>query len=161
MSTAATPQLDEKQAHKHFAVSCFNAIWPLLEKGANRSESENRAMVHLAHASYYHWTQVGEPVHFQRGKWMLARVYTVLADKIQALYYAQQCLALTEKHHLKDFDLAYAYEAMARAYALNGDESNFKDYYHLAEEAAKAIAGEKDRELFSNDLAAQPWFGMK
>ena len=52
-------------------------------------------------------------------------VYTVLGQADQAIIHAQRCLTLTEgqRHLLQDFDVAYAYEAMARAYTLSKDKA--------------------------------------
>ncbi len=152
--------INEPAAHKKFAVDCFNRIWPLLEK-RDRTSDDNEMMVHLAHASLYHWLQVGLPVNEQRGEWMLARVYTVLEDKPHSLHHARRCLALTEKHDLKDYDLAYGLECMARACALNNLPVECKRYHELAEKAGEEIAEKDDQDLFMNDLISDPWFGMK
>jgi len=152
--------INEAAAHKKFAADCFNKIWTLFEK-TNRTQDENELMIHLAHTSLYHWLQVGTPVNEQRGEWMLARVYTVLGDYFKSLHHAKRCLALTEKHQLKDFDLAYGYEAMARAYALNQMPVECKKYLKLARKAGTRIANKEDREVFMNDLSSEPWFGEK
>lgn len=150
----------EEEAHKHFAVTFFNKIWPLLEKPF-RTEEEERDMLFYAICSSQHWSYVGEPVHFQRGEWMLARVYTVLGKKEEALAHATKCLYYTEKFALKDFDLAYCHEALARAYALAGNRAEFAHHFLLAENAAALIEEEDDRTLFFSDLSGGEWFGMK
>ncbi|HXH20235.1 MAG TPA: hypothetical protein VNJ07_14255 [Chitinophagales bacterium] len=152
--------INEPAAHRKFAADCFNKIWPLLEK-KDRTSDDNELLVHLAHASLYHWLQAGAPVNEQRGEWMLARVYTVLGDTAYSMHHAKRCLALTEKHGFRDFDLAYAYEAMARASALSHLPVECKKYLELARKAAEEIAEKEDRELFLNDLSSEPWFGMK
>ena len=151
---------NEDAAHKKFAVDCFNQIWPLLEK-KERTDDDDAMMLRLAHTSLYHWLHFGKPVNEQRGEWMLARVYTVLGDKSHSLHHAQRCLALTEKHDLKDFDLAYGYEAIARASALNNLPVECKKYIELARKAGEEIDKKEDRDLFLNDLSSEPWFGMK
>lgn len=150
----------ETEAHRLFAVNCFNQIWTLLGK-KNRTEADNRLMEHLAHTSLYHWLQIGKSINEQRGEWMLARVYTVLENKAQALQHAERCLKLTKEQDLKDFDLAYSYEAMARAHALNGNQKEYKNFFSLAEKAAMQIAEKEDREIFVSDLNSEPWFGIK
>lgn len=151
---------NETAAHKKFAVDCFNKIWPLLEK-KDRTSEDNETMILLAHTSLFHWLQIGIPLNEQRGEWMLARVYTVLKDKAHSLHHAKRCLTLTEKHDLKDFDLAYGYESMARASALNNHPVECKKYLELARKAGEDISEKDDRELFINDLSSEPWFGMK
>jgi hypothetical protein len=117
-----------EQAHRYFAVSCFNNCWKILEN-ENRTKEDEETLEHLAHASLYHWMQVGKPINEQRGEWMLARVYTVIENKEKALHHANRCLELTIQQDLKDFDLAYGYECAARAYALNQDAAMFKKYF--------------------------------
>lgn len=150
----------ETEAHRLFAVNCFNRIWTLLGK-KNRTEADKRLMEHLAHTSLYHWLQIGKPINEQRGEWMLARVYTILENKSKALQHAERCMKLTKEQDLKDFDLAYAYEALARAYALIGNEKEHKTFFKLAEKAAMQIAEKEDHEIFVSDLNSEPWFGIK
>jgi hypothetical protein len=57
------------------------------------------------------------------------------------------------EHGIGDFDLAYAYEAMARAHALAGEAEQAARYEAQARRAGERIAEEDDRELFANDLA--------
>ena len=52
-----------------------------------------------------------------------------------------------------DWDLGFAYEALARASAVAGDEPERERYLQLAREAAEQIAEDEDRELLLADLA--------
>lgn len=150
--------INEQAAHKKFAVDCFNAIWPLLQK-ESRTAEDNELMVHLAHTSLFHWLHAGTAINEQRGEWMLARVYTILEDKSKALHHAKRCLALTQKHDFRDFDLAYSYECMARACALNAMTAESSRYFSLAKDAGEKITESGDRDLFMTDLRSEPWFG--
>jgi hypothetical protein len=49
---------------------------------------------------------------------------------------------------LQDFDLAFAYEAMARAHHLSGNLIETKTFLKKAEDAAKDIQKEEDRLYF-------------
>lgn len=160
MSTTEPVIINEPAAHRKFAVDCFNAIWKLFDK-KDRTTDDNEMMIHLAHTSLYHWLQVGEPINEQRGEWMLARVYTILEDKDKSLHHARRCFALTEKNNFKDFDLAYSYECMARAFALNQQAEECRRYFSLAKSSGEEIAEKDDRDLFMNDLNAEPWFGQQ
>jgi hypothetical protein len=59
---------------------------------------------------------------------------------------------------LEDFDLAYAFEARARALACLGR----LDEARVDRKAAGAvdIVDAEDRSIFEADLAAEPWFGL-
>ena len=61
----------------------------------------------------------------------------------------------------KDFDKAFAYEAVARASACAGDHNVYKKYYHLAEVAGENIEKKEDKEYFFSDLKGGNWFGMQ
>jgi len=52
---------------RRLAGGLFNRVWELLEK-PDRSVADDDDIVHTAHASRYHWGQVGEPVHWARGE---------------------------------------------------------------------------------------------
>jgi hypothetical protein len=157
-ATEAEKTFTEAEAHKFFGVKLNNAVWDFLGKEF-RSSADNEAMIQAAHASYYHWSVIGKPENFARGQWMLARVYAVTNNPPAALKYAGMCHQTCQAHTLADFDLAYAYEALARAYAVAGNEGQYRHFYMLAEEAAASIADPEDRKIFDGDLEAQPWFG--
>ncbi len=72
------------------------------------------------------------------------------------------CLEITAANpeEMKDFDLAYAEEVIARVYALMGDATLAKEFHGKAILLGRAIADPEDRKIFESDLAAEPWFGM-
>lgn len=147
-SETAIPDLE---GHKKFAVDLFNLTWDLLDK-EERTQAEDDTMVHAAHASRYHWGQVGTPVHFARGEWQISRVYAVLSRPEPALYHAQRSLSLCTENDIGDFDLAFAYEALARAYAVAGDAVKSQEYVTLAEQASQQIEDEGNRDYFLSEL---------
>ena len=95
--------------------------WNLLEK-KDRDEKDDKRMIYFAKASLYHWRQSSnyQPVNEQRGQWLIAHVFAVLNRGDEALEHAKTCMDITMNESLKDFDLAYAYESKARAYASLG-----------------------------------------
>ena len=110
-------------------------------------------MLHAAHASRYHWGEVGEPVNLARGEWQCSRVYAVLGRAEPALWHARRCLALCEEHGIGDWDIAFAHEAIARALRVAGDDAGADAAVARARELAADIAEEEDRELLLSDLA--------
>jgi hypothetical protein len=137
------------------AATLFNRTWTLLDK-PDRSVEEDSEMVHAAHASCFHWLQVGTPVNAVRGEWQCSRVYAVLGRSEPALHHARRCLSLCEEHGIGDFDIAFAHEALARAYAVEGDHAQARRHAELARAAAVDIAEDEDRELVLADLATIP-----
>src|SRR5215218_5159161 len=97
-------------------------------------------MLHAAHASRFHWGEVGEPVNFARGEWQVSRVYAVLGRSEPALFHAHRCLEICQAHQIGDFDLAFAYEALARASAVAGQPDDCARYAELARQAGEQIA---------------------
>ena len=110
-------------------------------------------MLHAAHASRFHWGEIGEPVNLARGEWQCSRVYAVLRRAEPARFHAERCLELCEANGIGDLDLAYAYEALARAERLAGDEEAVRRHLDDARAAATRIAEAEDREHFLRDLA--------
>jgi hypothetical protein len=142
---------EEKDFHRKFAVDCFNGTWNLIEK-ADRTPHDNARMVHMAHASRYHWGEIGTDLNFARGDWQISRVYAILGEGHNALKYAQSCLHLCKENDFGDFDLAFAYEAATRAFAVLGDQKMLTQHLELAKIAGEAIAKEEDKKYFFSEL---------
>jgi hypothetical protein len=53
---------------------------------------------------------------------------------------------------MEDFDLPFAYEALARAHGLAGDEGESRRYKDLARAAGEALADDDDRRHFAKSL---------
>lgn len=150
------PDIDEPELdHRSMAVATFNATWDLMDKDLRTAE-ENDMMVHSAHASRYHWGQVGGPTEFERGDWQLSRAYALLGKGPEALHYAKHCLSTCQENGIGDFDLAFAYEAMARAHAIQENWREADRYTQLAKEAADAIEDEGNKEYFLGELDTVP-----
>ena len=108
---------------------------------------EAKRIINFAKASLYHWKKSDKYtiVNEQRGKWLISHVYAILGKSDEALSYAQETLKITEENNLKDFDLAYAYESMARAHSIANNQSESKEWYKKAKVAGDLIANEKDK----------------
>jgi hypothetical protein len=111
-------------------------------------------MVHSAHASVHHWSRVGTEINLARGEWQVSRVYTVLGRSEPALWHAQRCLDVCTRNGFADWDLAFAHEAMARAYAVGGDLDRAREHVDAAR--AVPVAEDEDRELVEADLGTIP-----
>ena len=151
--------------HEKVAKDTFNKIWDFLGRKDRNSEEELN-MIHSAHTSRYHWGILvaegkGTSSNLQRGEWMLSHVYSAVERGELALYHAKICLELTEKNNITDIDLAFAYEAMARASALMQNEEDFKKIFKLAKEAAEKIKKKDDKEYYLGELEGGKWFGLK
>ena len=142
-----------QDAHRKFAVDLFNLVWDLLDK-EDRTQGENDRMLHAAHGSRFHWGEIGTPLEFERGEWQISRVYSVLNRPEAAIYHAQRCLGICQANGIGDFDLAFAYEALARAYAIVGDADKSRGYIEMSEGAGAQIEDKGNREYFISELSA-------
>lgn len=154
---SAEEQINDR-IHRLLAIRLFNATWELIDTN-ERSVEENDAMISGAHASLYHWSQVGGPEQLTVGHWQVAHVYTLLRQGQSALYHATRCLEICAANGIGDWRLAFAYEAVARAYAANGSPESCRDYHTKAVEAGVQISATGEREHFLSELAKEPWYG--
>jgi len=132
------------------AVRLFNEVWRLLEK--KRTPAEDDRMIHAAHASRFHWGEVGTPVNLAIGEWQVSHVYAILGRAEPATYHALRSLAICEEAGIEDFPLAFAYEALARADAVAGRRRDMKAHLALAREVGSRIKDTEDREILFRDL---------
>jgi tetratricopeptide (TPR) repeat protein len=139
------------------AAQLFNETWRLMEQ-EERSRADDDRMIHTAHASRYHWGQVptATPAHLARGEWQISRVYTVLGRAEPALHHARRVLDICQENGIGDWDLAFAYEALARAHAVAGDADLAREHTDQALAAAEDIAKDDDRDLLLADLETIP-----
>jgi hypothetical protein len=148
---AEEKKFTEKEAHKKFAVDCFNLVWNLMEK-RDRTKADDDRMIHAAHASRFHWGEIGEPVNLERGEWQVSRMYTVLNRPQSALYHAKRCLEICKENNIGDWDVAFAYEAIARAHATTGQKTECKNNIELARKAAEQIKEKGDKDYLLSEL---------
>jgi DNA-binding transcriptional MerR regulator len=162
MTTTAVldPMIDlDRASHRELAVALFNHVWSLMEV-ADRTPAQNDELIHAAHASRFHWSRAegSQAVNLGRGEWQCSRVYAVLGRGEPAIWHARRCLAYAETPEggQEDWDLAAAYEAMARAYAVAGDLATAAEWKAKAAAALDAVADQDDRDVIEGDLATLP-----
>ena len=140
------------EQHRALGVQLFNRTWTLM--GADkRTDEQDDQLLAAAYASMYHWSQVGTPENAARSHWQVSRVYTAVGRPEPALHHANRCLSVCEENGIGDWDLAYAYEALARASATGGDADATRGYLAQARAAAEQIKEPEDREHLEEDLA--------
>ncbi len=152
---ARTSTKADADRQRKMAAQLFNGTWKLLSK-KRRTKEETDTMIHMAHASRYHWGVVGGPKELAIGEWQISRVYAVVRRPEPALYHAERCLEICKAHGVGDFPLAYAYEALARAFAVAGKSRERAACLKLAKAAGERIREGDDRTLFFNDLRTVP-----
>jgi hypothetical protein len=155
--TAAGKDIPPRSAaRRQLAVDLFNHVWALLELDG-RSPEQDDEMIHAAHASRFHWGEVGNGANLARGEWQVSRVYAVLGRGEPAIFHAHRCLACVESGDgTEDWDLPFAYEALARGHAVAGELDESARFELLARELAEAVADVEDREHLVSELATLP-----
>ena len=143
----------EADEHRRLGISLFNRVWELLEQ-PERTAAEVDELIGAAHASRYHWSRSAGGVNLARGDWQCSRVYAVLRRGEPALWHARRCLDLVEaSDDAEDWDLPFAYEALARAHGAAGHGEEAARFRGLAEQAGATIADPDDREHLREALA--------
>ncbi len=152
MSTPSTDRTLDPADERRLAVGLFNHVWTLMEM-PDRTAEQTDEMIHAAHASRYHWGVIGKPENRARGEWQVSRVYAILGRGEPATWHARRCLEICQENGIGDWDLAFAYEALARAARVSGDPEGRERYLAKAREAGDQVKDAEDRQLLESDLA--------
>ncbi len=138
---------------RRVASGLFNQVWSLLDT-PDRTPQQDAAMVHAAHASRWHWGQVGGPEQWAVGEWQCSRVYAELGMGASALRHARACLELSTQDGVDPFVEASAHEAMARALIVVGDLPGARVERDLSYGLAVALEDDDDRAVIEADLGS-------
>ena len=154
--------MDDTATMKTLAAAAHGEAWQLLDK-PERTPAEDEAMIGAAHKSLHLWERVGTFVEAQRGNWLVARAYLAAGLAEPALEFARRTMEITSKHRdeLKDFDLAFAKEIAARAWAMAGNKTRAAAHHADARKLGEAIADAEDRKEFFRQFDAGPWFDLE
>ena len=125
-------RLTMEEFHKKVAVETNNQIWPALD-AENPTEAQLEGALHMAYASRYHWSKIGTAVNAVRAEYMIARVYSAMKRGEPALFHAKRCLEMAQenKNNIEDWDLAFAYEVMARASSVSENKTSAENIMNL------------------------------
>ena len=153
MTTDASELTLSPEQHRRLGIDLFNFTWTLIQK-PDRTADEIDSMIHAAHASRHHWSlgAGSTPAHAARGEWQCSRVYAVLGHAEASTWHARRCLAICEANGIGDWDIAFAYEALARARSVARDYPERDEWLAKAREAAAHIDEAEDRDLLLSDL---------
>jgi uncharacterized protein YndB with AHSA1/START domain len=151
--TAALASIEDAAGewHRTQGIECNNSTWEMIE--AERTPEHDEEMLRRAYASAYHWARAARrgPANDARGAWLLAKVQLLVGQPELSLRYADRCMSICQEHGLGDFDLAYAYEARARAQKALGDEAAAAQSWDTAR--SLPIADPQDQAILDADLA--------
>lgn len=157
----AAPDFDLKKAHRWFAAETNNRAWGLIDN-AELSSVERDQALHLAHASCFHWSESGEPIHRQRALVLVAQAHAAAGDGEVAGHFARAALQLGEEltDEMQDWDWAFTHDSLARAAAALGEQQRAGELKAKARAAGEAIADPEDRKVFMASFASGNWHGV-
>lgn len=136
---------------KKMAIDCYNNCWNLIDK-KERTHEEDIEMIYLSHTSRYHWGKVGSSIEILRGEWQISHIYSILKNGQMALFHGLESLSICLDNGVTGFDLAFGYEAVARAYKILENEEKYAQYMCLAKITANEIENEEDRNYTMSQL---------
>jgi hypothetical protein len=145
----ATSDID----HRQLGVDLYNYTWTLLEKH-DRTRDDDDELLSTTHASAYHWSHAAGagPQNAARSQWQISRVNAVLGRGEAALYHAERCLEHCTENGIGDWDLAAAYEAVARAHKVAGNDAEYRRNLDLGRDALAQVADKEDSEHIAEDF---------
>jgi len=148
-----TAEAVDEATHRRLAVDLFNRSWRLLEL-RERTADQDDELIHVTHASCYHWREVGGARQRRIGENQCARVHAALGHAEPALRHAERCLELVRAgDELEDWELASAFEVLARAHLAAGNRDEAGRYAALTNDELAGIEDPDDREVIAGQLA--------
>ena len=163
MEKVATELVEGRELHRYFGVELNNETWDLLEQIDETSPLlDQERILYGAYAACLHWLEAGNEANHARGEHLIARVALRIGRVEVGLQHARRCLELVETHRAQmgDWDEPFAREALARALAATGRTADARVELERVRELAKLISRDEDRQVLSDELAKEPWFGL-
>lgn len=149
---------DPEAVHRYYSADCFSCAWELIDR-TERSPEETDWMLHAVHAAAWHWLQrtdrnaESESVMY----WQLSRAYALAGDASLATHCGERCLQ--RSHGLGPFYVGYAYEALAQAAQVGGDQARYAQQMAEARRWLERIPDADARAMLAADLDALEMLG--
>jgi len=151
---AKKPDFDIQAAHKYFSAECFNRAWDFMDKPI-RKKNEDDMMLQLSLASLWHWTQRKDSTstNLSISYWQVSRVFALLRQAEDARHYGELCLEVSQGEDVRAFYRGYAYEALARAEMVAGNENEMEKHLIQAHQVAASLPDPEEMKQLLRDLA--------
>lgn len=145
---------DAKSWQRYFAIECNNRAWDLAAK--SRTPAEDVEMLNAAHASCFHWSEVGTELHSMRAKMLLARAHTLVGNGVLAVRLALEMREYFSSHDAPAWEMAFAHAIYAHAAQVVGDLENHRTAYQNAVQVLSKVTSEEERVLIRETLDLVP-----
>lgn len=124
---------------------------------------DQERILYGAYAACLHWLEAGNEANHARGEHLIARVALRIGRVELGLQHARRCLELVQAYpeRMGDWDEPFAREALARALAANGQPDAARAELEQVQELARLITRDGDRDVLAEELAKEPWFGLR
>ena len=136
---------DYQKWHKRFAIECNNRAWELSIQP--RTPPQDREMLDMAHASAWHWAQIGPELNRMRATMLLAEVHALLGYDSTAYSYAREMRTYFLNHDSPDWELAFTHTIYAHAAIVAGEVEEHHSAYNEANKALQLISDDEDRNI--------------
>jgi hypothetical protein len=146
---------DADRWHRRFAIELFNRSWDLLEQ-PDRSPDDDAELLAAAFGSAYHWGRVGTAENRALADHQIAKAASHTGHPGLALHYARRALEAIEVGRFGDWQVAAAYEGMARACAAAGDAAGRNYWVQRCTVALGAVPDAADRSVVAEQLLNLP-----
>lgn len=149
------PDDEAARWHRRFAVELFNRSWDLLEQ-PDRSSDDDAELLAAAFGSAYHWARVGSAENRALADHQIAKAASAAGEPTLALHYARRALEAIELGRFGNWQVAAAYEGMARACAAAGDRAGRDYWVQRCTVALGAVPDAADRSVVAEQLLNLP-----
>jgi hypothetical protein len=148
------PDFDLQATHKYYSAHCFNRAWDYIDL-PKRTPDEENTMLQLSLASLWHWTQREDSTftNLSIGYWQVARVFALLRQADNARTYGKLCLEAAQEEGVQPYYSGAAYEALARAEFVAGDQTAMQEYLDQAHQIVETLTDHEEKEMLLKDLA--------
>ena len=145
---------DASAWQRKFATACNNRAWELSVQ--DRGPAEDREMLNAAHASAWHWSQVGNELNRMRATMLLAEVHALLGFAQSALAYAAEMREYFLRVGAPEWETAFVHVIHAHSAAAAGAREQHISSYELATAALAAIQDEEERSIVAKTFGHVP-----
>jgi hypothetical protein len=125
------PEEEEiRQWHKRFAVEANNRAWDLAEQSGLTAD-EKIELFHTAHASAYHWSQIGTPQQIAQAELLLGHAHATLGNGEVAMEFATSAWDTITSGESAPWEVAFARAILAGAAAAASNPDLHREHWAM------------------------------
>ena len=142
------PSADERvRWQRRFASDANNRAWALAEQ-ATLTPDEQAELLTAAHASAYHWSQIGSHIEKAQAALLLGQVHARLGHGELAMCFASAAYDVLTAPGAEPWQTVFAHAILAHAAAVCGQTERHARHYSEARTLADRLSDPEDRQIF-------------